>query len=64
MGDIVVYEEVDQFGQIFPVFDQQQKRHFSVDEFSGDSVEIYFDGELLLAVAYGVDCLGRVECTL
>ena len=64
MSNIVVHEQIDQFGQIVPVLDQQQEGHLCVDQLSGDSVEVDLDGVLLVSVALGADGLGRRRGTL
>lgn len=57
-------EEVDELGQVLSVFDQKEEGHFSIDELSGDGVEVDLDGVFLLALAGGVNCLGRWSITL
>ena len=57
MRNIVMDEQVDQFGQVLSIFNQQQKSHLRVDEFPRDSVEIDLDGELLIALSGSADGL-------
>lgn len=44
-----MHEEIHKFWQILAVFYKEEEGHFGVYELSGDCVEVYFDGKLLLA---------------
>jgi hypothetical protein len=51
MREVLVDEEVEEFGEPEVVLDQHQEGHFCIDELPGDCVEVDFDGGEVVRVA-------------